>query len=170
MISQRQSDYGIPGDQPFVVRWPDGSIRFENRVQVADASRLGAVVLLTSFLANSYHHQAVERPGDGLRVSGVVHDKETGADTIEATEDWNVLTTQFHPEAAQNDTTQRALLSTLGRRAQIFWIVRALGQNASEARVVERMGQLPHDTFMQSDYDWVRSELVDRLPRSPLDR
>ena len=45
---------------------------------------------------NSLHHQAIDRLGDGLRVTGTAPDGIIEA--VESTDDWWVLAVQWHPE------------------------------------------------------------------------
>jgi putative glutamine amidotransferase len=172
-ITQNQSELGIPWDQPFIVRWPDGTLRFENRVNIVQQSLLGAQVLLGSMLTNSYHHQQVDVPGEGMHVVGTVRDEELAVDNIEITEDWNVMSTQFHPEAMQHDPAQKALLGMLGRRAQIFWLMRSLqneGGAVNDATLLARMAELPAGTFTPADEAWVRTELSTRLAQRAMAR
>ncbi|WP_227869955.1 gamma-glutamyl-gamma-aminobutyrate hydrolase family protein [Streptomyces otsuchiensis] len=62
----------------------------------------------------TYHHQAVDRLGDGLVVSAYAPDG-----TVEAVErpgpSW-VLGVQWHPEAGEDARTARALVTAAGRR------------------------------------------------------
>lgn len=160
--SQRQGDYGIPGDQPFVVRGDDGAVLFENRVELAPGSEIAeATDEAPSLLTNSYHHQAVDEPGKGFVVVGTVYDPRTGRRTIEATERWNAITTQFHPEVMQNDPAQKELFETLGRRARIFRLVKVYPSSPEE--LTRKMGEFPADLFDDSDFDWVLDELARNL-------
>lgn len=157
-LSQRQSDYGIDGEDAFIVRRDDGAVDFENRVVLRAGSRIAAVLGdRDAILTNSYHHEAVERPGEGFTVVGTVWDEVTQRDTIEVTERWNVFTTQFHPEAMQRDPWERELLQTVGRRALIF---RLLKDGIAASDLEARMKAFPEGTFDASDYGWVKGELV----------
>lgn len=165
VMTQDQESLGIPLDQPFVVRWPDGSVRFENRVHIAPKSWLYAALKVESMVTNSYHHQAVDVPGRGMRVVGAVRDNEAKKDTIEVTEDWNIMTTQFHPELMQSASEQKRLFSMLGRRAHVFWTLRKLRR---EGRVTldaltARLSTLPSELLGDDDWDWVKGELAPRL-------
>jgi putative glutamine amidotransferase len=66
-------------------------------VEVEPASRLARALGADHMMANSLHHQAIARPGDGLRVvaraeDGIVEAVEWHAD------DWWMLGVQWHPE------------------------------------------------------------------------
>lgn len=161
-LSQSQADFKIDGQDPFVVRRPDGRLDFENKVVLSAGCAIskvldGARLILT----NSYHHQAVDAPGEGFVAVGTVFDKVTKRHTIEAAERWNVFTTQFHPEGMQRDDKQRELLETLGRRAMIFRMLDAGARDVGD--LLERMAQLPDGTFDRSDLDWVREDLARHL-------
>ncbi len=113
---------------------------------------------------NSYHHQAVDFAGWGFRVVGKTHDEHTGKDMIEATERWNGITTQYHPELMQEDPQQKALFDVVGRRAHVFQLVKTLRKSGalSLPSLVERMRADPK-TFDASDVAWVKRELARRL-------
>ncbi len=161
-ISQSQGDFQIDGASPFVVRDEQGNVRFENRVWLEPDSQIARVLDgVESILTNSYHHQAVDVPGENFRIVGKVWDEQTKRHTIEATERWNVMTTQFHPEAMQREPEQRELLETLGRRARIFALLGRIEPDLDE--LLKRMEQFPKDTFDPSDFDWVKAEIASRL-------
>ena len=65
-------------------------------IEVADGSRLAAIFGSTSFGVNSFHHQAVDRLGQGLKAVGWSPDGVIEA--MESTEHPWLLTVQFHPE------------------------------------------------------------------------
>ena len=165
-VSQNQDEYGLAEHEPFVVRDAAGQVRFENRVHLAQDSQLAAILDgAKSVVTNSYHHQAVARPGQGLRVTGVVPDAETGQDTVEATEGWNLLTTQFHPELMMDDPRFRALTETVARRAHVFRIKKDLeGKSACTSEALERaMRAAPEGRFLPADFAWAKDTLGSRL-------
>lgn len=160
--SQRQGDFGIPGGEPFVVRGPSGEIVFENRVEIEPGTDVAKVLENSKdLLTNSYHHQAVDAPGEGFAVVGTVFDPAVGKRTIEMTERWNAITTQFHPEVMLNDPAQKELFETLGRRARIFQMAKLHRPTAKE--LTARMAEFPEDVFDESDFDWVLDELAQNL-------
>jgi GMP synthase-like glutamine amidotransferase len=110
---------------------------------------------------NSLHHQAVDFAGWGFRVVGRVHDEHTGKSMIEATERWNGITTQFHPELMQDEGAHRALFSTLGRRAHAFALLKSL-PSPTLRDLVSSMNADPR--FQPSDIEWVKREFSRRLP------
>lgn len=168
--SQNQDDFGIPMTEPFVVRGKGGAIEIENRVHATPGSRLAKAVGRSSFVTNSFHHQAVARPGAPFRVAGVVHDPVTKKDTIEATEASNAITVQWHPELAKRSSpADRAILDAFARRTEIFHMVRELrarGEEPTVARLFARMGERTDLAFSAADHDWVKGDLADRLARA----
>lgn len=166
-VSQNQSTFGLRPNEPFVVRDEAGNVVFENRVYLRGASRLArALDRQASVLTNSLHHQAVRVPGKGLRVVGVVRDATVQRDTIEATEAWNVLTTQFHPEATVKGDMQQQLLATVGRRAHIFRIAKELTAAGTRPKVADiraEMRRRPAGSFHISDWEWLRTDLARHL-------
>ncbi|MCC6811543.1 MAG: gamma-glutamyl-gamma-aminobutyrate hydrolase family protein [Deltaproteobacteria bacterium] len=165
-VSQDQGAFSMPLDRPFVVYWPDGRIRFENRVRVTPKTQLAAIVQCESFLTNSWHHQAVDTVGLGMRVCGAVRDPETQTETIEATEDWNVMTTQFHPECMQRDLVQKRLLAVLGRRAHVLALASQLREPSLRA-LTDGMRTLSASAFSDADWEWAERELGARLAPVP---
>jgi putative glutamine amidotransferase len=165
--TQNQEDVAEDPRKPFVERSADGRILFENRVFLDPDSRVardlgGAVSLMT----NSLHHQAVRTPGIGLKTVGAVRDYRTGVDTIEITEGWNVVTTQFHPELMRADGRPHQLLHLFGRRARIFALVRRMrheGAQLSAEAIVAEMSRSPAHGFSIADEAWVRDDLAPRL-------
>lgn len=154
-ISQNQDDYGLEEHEPFVVKDAEGRVQFENRVRLAPDSQFAAILGgLDSIVTNSYHHQSVDRPGRGLRVTGVVLDPATGQDTVEATEGKNVITTQFHPELMMDaDPRFRTLTETVARRAHVFHLKRTVGGGEALQAAMRRA---PEGTFVPADFAWAR--------------
>jgi putative glutamine amidotransferase len=114
---------------------------------------------------NIRHHQAVDQAGWGFRVVGRTHDLGTGKDMIEATERWNGITTQYHPENMQEDPAQRHLFASVGRRAHVFALLKGLRRQGpvSMQQLIERMKAEPR--YDESDLAWARRELSRRLSR-----
>lgn len=65
-------------------------------INVAAGSRLAAIFGETAFAVNSFHHQAVQQPGRGLKAVGWSADGVIEA--VESTDHPWLLTVQFHPE------------------------------------------------------------------------
>jgi putative glutamine amidotransferase len=102
--------HGLPGV-------PDGAL--EHEVKIEPGTRLAAALRDERAAASCHHHQAVDEPGQGLRVVARADDG-----IIEATEladpdaPW-VVSVQWHPEdtAADDDAMQR-LFDTLVEEAR----------------------------------------------------
>ena len=164
-ISQDQDKFGIPRSEPFVVRNDKGEVVFENRVELAPGSQIADLLGEASVLTNSLHHQAVEKPGRGFRVTGLVPDPVTGKDTIEATESWNAIATQFHPELMLADERFLRLVETVARRAHIFFQLDRLktqGEVKLE-RLVEAVQTATQNGMTEVDRTWMATELAPRL-------
>jgi putative glutamine amidotransferase len=67
-----------------------------HEIAVQPGSRLAAIFGATDFRVNSFHHQAVDRPGRGLKAVGWSPDGVIEA--MESTEHPWLLAVQFHPE------------------------------------------------------------------------
>ncbi len=160
-IPQHQKDANIPYSEPYVLRDDDGKTLYENWVYLKGDSKLSsAVANSTKLLTNSLHHQAVRTVGKGLRAVAVALDPKFDKETIEATEGWNILTTQWHPELmAKKSSTQKNLLASVGRRAKIFNILRNLSPTEN---IIDAMAKSP-ENFESSDFAWATSELLPRL-------
>ena len=96
-------DHGMPGPTP-------------HEVEVEAGTLLAEVMGATTVTPMSWHHQAVDRTGDGLRVVGRAADG-----TVEALEHeshpW-LAVVQWHPElTAAGDPTQQGLFDALVDRA-----------------------------------------------------
>lgn len=101
-------DHRQPPDQPY------GPIQHEIRVE--GNSWLADIMQSDTVTTASWHHQAIDRLGDGLKVVATAEDG-----IIEAVEmnDKPVIAVQWHPElTAANDPTQQALFDELVKRAR----------------------------------------------------
>lgn len=65
-------------------------------VNIEAASILGLATGARALEVNSFHHQAIDRLGDGLRVTATAPDGII--EGVESTDDWWVLAVQWHPE------------------------------------------------------------------------
>lgn len=84
-------------------------------VRVEPDSRLARVCGRDQLRVNSLHHQAVDRPGNGLRV--VARDRDGLCQAIEGSRGQAVLGVQWHPEYLAYLPAQFALFRWLLRRA-----------------------------------------------------
>lgn len=161
-LSQDQQAFGIAEDAPFVVRDERGEVLFENRVDIERGSSLHAAAEDDNLLTNSFHHQAVAKPGKPFRVTGTVYDAKTERRTVEACEGPNAITVQWHPELAGAwSSGDRALIEMFVRRASIFRVVRAIreeGERPSVEKVLELVGARGI-ALSGADNTWVRREL-----------
>jgi putative glutamine amidotransferase len=160
-LSQRQTDFGLPKDRPFVLQSHISGLLFEHKVEITPAAALASIAGANALLTNSFHHQAVLTPGRGLTPVATVLDPHTGARTIEATEGRNVLTVQWHPELMPADATQRRILETVGRRAHAIYIVKTLRAAGvrDERALLDHMRRSGVD-FDAGDRDFARSMLI----------
>ncbi len=89
-------------------------------VHVAENSLVGRLVGRTEVDVNSYHHQAVENPGRGLRAVAFAPDG-----VIEALEDTSgrfIVGVQWHPERGwKNDAFSKALFTSLIEQARLSY-------------------------------------------------
>lgn len=65
-------------------------------ITIDEDSLLAHIIGGTEFLTNSFHHQTVDRVGDGLQVIATA--KDGTVEAMEGTDYPWLLTTQFHPE------------------------------------------------------------------------
>jgi len=80
-------------------------------VRIAEGTRLARLTGATALEVNSFHHQAVDVLGEGLRVSARAADGTVEA--IEGTGDRFVLGVQWHAEAMAGERAHRALFEGL---------------------------------------------------------
>jgi putative glutamine amidotransferase len=128
-------------------------------VEVKRQSMIFEAVRQRALQVNSLHHQAVDLTGWGFRAVAHVRDDHNGTMMIEATERWNGITTQFHPELIDNDS-HRALLDTLGRRAHLFAMIKSMA-SPSLRDVLAAVRADPR--FDSTDVRWVQQSLSRRL-------
>ena len=101
-----------PGDDVAHRRRADGDPEAMHTVHIERGSRLAAVVGREGAHVNSYHHQAPDRVGDGLRP--VAHALDGVIEAVEgARDDGFLLGVQWHCEAMQEAPEQQALFSAL---------------------------------------------------------
>ncbi len=80
-------------------------------VQLAENSRLAGILQATEFSAASWHHQAIQTPGQGLRIAAHAPDGVIEAVEVES-HPW-LLGVQWHPElTAATDPIQQRLFQS----------------------------------------------------------
>lgn len=91
-------------------------------VRLEPGCRLATLLNTTELAVNSLHHQAVGRPGAGVRGVGWAPDGTVEA--VEVADHPEVLAVQWHPELTPEDPASRSLFTALvaaarGRQSQI---------------------------------------------------
>lgn len=107
-VMENAIDHRQPPDKPY------GPI--EHQIQVDGNSKLAEIMKSETVHTASWHHQAIDRLGDGLQVVATAEDG-----IIEAVEmaDKPVIAVQWHPElTAAKDPTQQSLFDELVKQAQ----------------------------------------------------
>jgi len=100
-------DHGKPGV-------PGGSSVHD--IELDPGSRLAEAMQVTQATCSSHHHQAVDRAGDGLRVTARARDGVV--EGIELDGDAWIVGAQWHPEdTAPDDPAQQRLFDTFVHRA-----------------------------------------------------
>jgi len=87
---------------------PEGK-RLRHRVRAAAGSRLREILGEEEVEVNTYHHQAISVPGDGLRVVAVAEDGVIEA--VEGTGSGFLLGVQWHPERMRSDPRRERLFA-----------------------------------------------------------
>lgn len=81
------------------------------RVDVSPDTRLAAILGRTEIWVNSLHHQAVEQPGDGMRLAAA--DRRGVTQGLEHLGDRFMLGVQWHPEYMPQKAAQQRLYRAL---------------------------------------------------------
>jgi putative glutamine amidotransferase len=122
----------IPTEQPSQVvhQHPDAEeeqkSRRDHTVVIQPGTRLSAIARVAEVAVNSRHHQAIGRPGRGLRIAAKAPDGLVEAVESE-TEPW-LLAVQWHPENLAADPVSQRLFSEFAR------VVKARGKNSGISR------------------------------------
>jgi gamma-glutamyl-gamma-aminobutyrate hydrolase PuuD len=95
--------------------WADRYREEVHRLSLAPGSRLAAVLGGAPVGANSLHHQAVDRPGEGVRAVAWAEDGTVEGFEVDAHP--HVLAVQWHPELLPGAPAHRALFEDLVRSA-----------------------------------------------------
>ena len=93
----------------------------EGVVQTYDidpASRLAGVLGTTAPRGKSFHHQAIDRVGQGLRI--VARAEDGTVEAVEGTDDRWLFGVQWHPERTPDDPATRRLFEALVEAAREF--------------------------------------------------
>lgn len=86
-------------------------------VHLVPGSKVAAAMGTTEPDVHSFHHQAIDRPGDGLVVTSTAHDGTI--ESVEHTAARWVVGVQWHPEdSASSDPEQQALFDELVRASR----------------------------------------------------
>jgi putative glutamine amidotransferase len=80
----------------------------EHRAVLAEGSHLQKLAVTTTVTINSSHHQAIDRPGQNLRVTARAADGIIEAVELHSSEDW-VIGVQWHPERMPDDPLAQKL-------------------------------------------------------------
>lgn len=80
-----------------------------HKVKVERGTRLYEFLKTDVLMVNSSHHQAIDRLGEGLKVSATAEDGIVEA--VEGTSHSLVMGVQWHPERMLEDSTQRRLFT-----------------------------------------------------------
>lgn len=92
-------------------------------VGIDTGTRLAAAMRTLRAACSCHHHQAVERPGAGLRVTAQADDGVVEATELADSDGPWVVSVQWHPEdTAATDATQQGLFDELVRAAQRFGV------------------------------------------------
>ncbi len=108
----------LPSERPSEISHDRPTLRSirTHGVRLAEGSRMAAALSTTELDVNSYHHQAVDRVADGLRVTATAPDGVVeGVETTDP--DWWMVAVQWHPEDLIDDGTPWAggLFAAFGR-------------------------------------------------------
>jgi putative glutamine amidotransferase len=109
----------IPSERPSPVvhqRSRDEKARRDHSVTIAPGTRLAEIARAPEIAVNSRHHQAIDRVGSGLTVSGTAPDGMTEA--VEARGDAWLLAVQWHPENLAGDPVSERLFGDFVRAAR----------------------------------------------------
>jgi putative glutamine amidotransferase len=107
---------------------PGRTIREAHRISIEVGSLIGKIMGAPELIVNSSHHQALNQPGDGLKI--VARSIEDGViEAVEGTGEQFVIAVQWHPERTfDTDEASKALFSAfVGAAAS--WRPRAIRES-----------------------------------------
>lgn len=87
------------------------------QIRIDEESQLGALVG-QSIKARSYHHQAIDKVGQGLRATAISEDGIVEA--VEATDRPWTIAVQWHPERSYDDDANRMLIESFVAEARRY--------------------------------------------------
>ena len=90
--------------------------RIAHQVTIVEDTLLSEIMRVPAIGVNSFHHQAIERVADGLRVCATAEDGLV--EGVENPESRFLVGVQWHPECLTRQKEQRALFEALIRAAQ----------------------------------------------------
>ncbi|WP_374760998.1 gamma-glutamyl-gamma-aminobutyrate hydrolase family protein [Microbacterium sp. zg.B185] len=111
-----------------------GGVFASNTVAVDDGTALAGVVGAGELAVHSYHHQGIDRLGDGLVVTARTDDGLVQA--VESTGDGYLLGVQWHPE---QDTEDRRLFAGLVAQASRYAASRSVAAPPEREPTLEAM-------------------------------
>lgn len=94
----------------------------EHSARFESGSRLAQLAGATSTRINSSHHQAISKPGDGLRVTARAEDGMIEAIELQSPRDW-IVGVQWHPERMPDDPLARNLFKDFIAAARLHNVV-----------------------------------------------
>lgn len=100
---------GQSAEHPDIPADVSAAFDFRHTVELSPHSRIRAAVGTHTLETNSLHHQAIDRLGEGLKVTGVAADGVVEA--VETSGSGWCVGVQWHPELMPDDAHQKALVS-----------------------------------------------------------
>jgi|HubBroStandDraft_1064217.scaffolds.fasta_scaffold44530_2 putative glutamine amidotransferase len=113
---------------------PGRTVQDAHRISIAAGSRISAITGAQELLVNSSHHQALDQPGDGLKV--VARSVEDGViEAVEGSGEQFVLAVQWHPERTFDvDEASKALFSAF-IQASSTWQPRTIRESVATTSI-----------------------------------
>lgn len=91
---------------------PDGVTHWHN-VDIAENTRLHDIIGSNELMVNSYHHQMIDRVGEGLIVSA--HAEDGGIEAVELPGERFLMGVQWHPEKTLDDADSYKIFEAMKR-------------------------------------------------------
>jgi len=110
---------------------PGREVREAHLIQIKAGSKLSQIVHAGQIPVNSSHHQALDRPGDGLAV--VASSSEDGViEAVEGTGEQFVLGVQWHPERSFDEDAHSQALFRAFLEAAASWHPRVIRESVAQ--------------------------------------